>query len=234
MLARGRLHVDREPRAEPLTRLDERVLADARHHLEMDVAVELVAVADCLDDVEESLLGRVGVLEDAGAEEESVDHMTAMHLIEEACELVDLEPVALAGDPVGVRAVVAVHDAVVGEHHAHEGDALAVGHGGLVDACVRRNAPSWGDAAPVRPRGSAVEPRRRSEDVVGGHAAEVLKLLVDIWSALDEHLSPPALEHMFRTDTRVRPCAQGQRCRLAQKSRLHPCTSRLHARRALD
>ena len=120
VLGGGRLNIDGEPRAEPLACFQERVVIRAGHHLQVNIAAESVVGTNRVHHIEQTLLRGVGILEDPGAEEESVNHVALVHLVKQPREFIHLEPVAPARDPVGVGAIVAVHDAVVGEHHAHQ------------------------------------------------------------------------------------------------------------------
>ena len=128
----------------------------AGHDFHVYVALEFVLVADGVHDLDEAFGGLGAVAGDAGAEEEAADGLAADEFGECPGEFVHLEGVALSGDPVAIGAVVAVHLAEVGEHDSHEVYALAVGHGGAIDAgdgvlpgrqgrglCGRREFRAW-------------------------------------------------------------------------------------------
>ena len=149
-----RFDVNREASAEPVCFLDELVLG-AGHYFHVDVAFEAVLVAYRVHDLEQPFGGLGTAAGDAGAEEEAVDRVASAHFHEGVGELIDLEGVALSGDPVAVGAVEAVHLAEVGEHDAHEADELPVWHCCLIDAgngiaargCVGRGGSAAGGGA---------------------------------------------------------------------------------------
>ena len=187
-LDRRRFEVHGQAGPQPVGLLDVLVLG-ARHDLEVNVPLEVVLVADEIDDLDELLRRLRAGTRHAGTEEQPRDGVPLLHLVEGAGKLVDLEREPLAGHPVAVRAEVAVHLAEVGEHHAEQVDGLAVRHRRLVDA--RRGIPLGPRVG--RAHGSVVMARSRTrQNVVRSHSRQLLQLLVPIRVALYQHgCSPP-------------------------------------------
>lgn len=101
--------------------------------LEVDVAAEVMVLAQGAGDLVDLLHGVVGIADDAGAEEEAFDVVAFVEVEGELDDFLWGEAGArgVAGAPVD--AVVAVVDAGVGEENLEQGDAAAIGGVAVAD-----------------------------------------------------------------------------------------------------
>lgn len=121
---------------------------------EMDVASEMVLLAQFACDIDDEFHGVVGAADDAAAEEEAFDVVALVEVEGELDDFVGGE--AGAGDVAGaaVDAVVAVVEAGIGHEDLEEGDAATVGGVGMADAGAAGGANALA-AARVFPGGAA-------------------------------------------------------------------------------
>ncbi len=108
----------------------------ARQDLEVDVAGEGVAVTHQFNRGDHAVHG-TGRIAHAGAEEEALHQLLAVHLVEGISQLLRGEANTLEVAAHAVSAIVAIVLAGVGEQHLEEVDRFAIGQHGRVDPAVQ-------------------------------------------------------------------------------------------------
>lgn len=102
--------------------------------LEVDIAAEIVLVAQSPSDLDELLHRVVGALDDARGEEQPLDVVAPVEAQREVDHFGRSEARAAHVRALAVNAIMAVEDAVIGQQHLQERDAAAVGRVGMADA----------------------------------------------------------------------------------------------------
>ena len=173
-LHRRQLDVDAQPvgvAAGALQQLGRRV----RNGLEMDVAAEVVRLAQHTRDLDDLLHGVVGAADDPRAQKQSLDAVAAVEVERERHHLVDREAGARHVAADAVDAVEAVVAAIVGEQHLEQRDAAAVGRKAVADAVA------VGGADPAAAGGVAFRAAAGSAGrVVLGRVGEDGELLLNV------------------------------------------------------
>jgi hypothetical protein len=168
----GRRHFDVHRQAVRVAaREDNQALVCIGDGLEMDVATEIVDVAQAPRDLDELLHRVVGRADDAGRKKQSLDVVAAIEVEREVDDLVDGEPGARNVARSAVDAVLAVVQAEIGEQQLEQRDASAVRRVAVADAHA---------AGRAKPRRSRRRPGRgaagRTRRVVLGGVGENRKL----------------------------------------------------------
>ena len=125
--------VDRHPVGQPPRALEQRRIG-LGDHLEVDIAAEIVALAQDPCGLDQLLHRVVGRLDDAGGEEQPLDVVAAVEREGELGDFLRGEPRALDVRVLAVDAIMAVEDAAVGQQDLEQRDAAPVGGIGVADA----------------------------------------------------------------------------------------------------
>ena len=180
----GQLDVDAQPIGIPAGLL-EQLGARLGNRLQVDVAAEVVLLAQHPRHLHHLLHRVVGALDDPRAEKQPLDAVAAVEVERELHDFVDAEarPRHVAAD--AVDAVQAVVDAVVGQQDLQQRDAAPVGRVAVADARALGRA----DAAPAD-RAPLVGAARGARGVVLGGVGEDGELVLEVHGGvllLDEY-----------------------------------------------
>ena len=212
----GHLDVDAEPVGIPAGPAQQ-LVAGIRDGLEVDVAAEVMHLAQRLRHPHHLFHRVVGALDDPAAEEQALDGVAAVEVQRQPHDLLDAEarPRHVARRPVD--AVQAVVLAMVGQQDLEQRDAAAIGRVAVADAHAFRRADA-GAADGIAPVGAA----GRAGGVVLGGVGQDGELAVEVHGARgnDKQLyeytviesSSSRITGRLRGDSAgERPCKRGAR-----------------------